>query len=155
MKISEFLSVYALAIDHAEPRDFAGCFIADGILGYGDHAIRGRDKLREHAKAHAAIPTRHIITSPVYEISGDGLSATGRSTVVVTLATRRGYKIFFSGHFEDELTKHDGYWLIARRWAVDSQLPDAPNFLVGPADPDVAALLQEVYDSFHRLGDKQ
>jgi hypothetical protein len=153
MKIFELFSVYTHALDHTEPLDFANCFTPDGVLGYGDHAIRGREKLREHAETHRAIPTRHIYTSPLYRIADDALSAKGQSTIVVTLATRRGYKIFFSGHFEDELSKLDGNWLLARRWAVDSHLPNEPDFSVGPADPDVAQLLQHVYDSFNRLGD--
>ena len=153
MKIFELLFAYTHALDHTEPLDFASCFTPDGVLGYGDHAIRGREKLREHAETHRAIPTRHVSTSPVYRIADDGMSAKGQSTIVVTVATRRGYRIFFSGHFDDELTKRDGDWLLTRRWAVDARLPNEPDFVVGPADPDVAQMLQQVYDSFHRLGD--
>ncbi len=154
MKIFELLFAYTHALDHTEPVDFANCFTPDGVLGYGDHAIQGRDKLREHAEVHRVLPTRHLSTSPVYRISDDGMSATGQSTLVVTIATRRGYKIFFSGHFDDELTKRNGSWLLSRRWAVDAHLLDAPDFSVGLADPDVAQMLQQVYDSFHRLGQK-
>ena len=153
MKIFELLFAYTHALDHTEPLDFASCFTPDGVLGYGDHAIRGREKLREHAETHRAIPTRHVSTSPVYRIADDGMSAKGQSTIVVTVATRRGYRIFFSGHFDDELTKRDGDWLLTRRWAVDARLPNEPDFEVGPADPDVAQMLQQVYDSFFRLGD--
>ena len=152
-KIFELLSKYTHALDHTEPLDFADCFTPDGVLGYRDHAIQGRENLRDYAETHRAIPTRHTLTSPLYRIAEDGLSAKGQSTIVVTLATRAGYKIFFSGQFEDELSKLDGHWLIARRWAVDSCLPGEPDFSVGPADPDVAKSLNKIYDSFHRLGD--
>ena len=154
MKISELLSAYAHALDHTEPLDFADCFTPDGVLVYGDHRIRGREKLREHAETHRAIPTRHLSTSPVYRIADDGMSAKGQSTIAVTVATRRGYKIFFSGSFDDELTKRDGNWLLMRRRVVDACLPGEPDFAVGPADPDIAHLLQKVYDSFRRLGEK-
>lgn len=151
-KISELNAIYAHALDHTELSDFAQCFVPEGVLGYADHAIKGHKNLREYVETHRKIPTRHILTSPVYRIADDGLSAKGNSTVVVTLATRQGYRVFFSGHFEDELAKRDDRWLIVRRWTVDSRLPDDPGFAVGPADPDVASALEEIYKSFHRLG---
>ena len=122
-------------------------------MDLADQCIRGRDNLREYAKVHARIGSRHLTTSPLYEIGKDGKNATGNATTVVTAATAHGFKILFIGSYTDKLKKVDGKWLVEERWVKNEAIPGWPDFFVGSADPDIVAMTQPLYEAFHRLGE--
>ena len=154
LKINDLLAEYTLSVDRHDPEGWASCFTVNGLIGSGDRCIRGQDNLREYAKIHARIGSRHLTASPLYKIADDCLSATGYATTVVTGSTPHGFKILFIGSYTDTLKKVDGRWLIAERWVKDEELPNRPGFFVGAADPDVADLTQLLFDVWQRLGEK-
>jgi hypothetical protein len=88
----------------------------------------------------------------LYEINGN--EATGRASVLATLATPSGVKIFSQGGYVDRLVKQDGQWRIAYRRVVIDGLASEPEKIVSLADPEVAPLLQPLLDASVRLGEK-
>lgn len=154
VKIYELLSRYTLAFDRQDVDAIANCFTEDGVFGFGDRGLRGRDKIREYAKVHATIRSRHITASPVYEIGHAGNMATGQSTAILTIPTRSGYKVAFIGRYDDELKKVEDQWLISGRWVIDERLPEDPDFVVATADPEVAKFVQPLVNAYRILGEK-
>ena len=154
LKINDLLSGYTLSIDRHDPEGWANCFTEDGLFGFGDLCIRGRDNLRAYASVHASIGSRHLTSSPLYAIAEDGQSATGNATTVVTASTSHGYKIIFIGSYSDTLKKVEGKWRIAERWVKDEPLPSRPDFFVGTADPEIAEMTKPLFEAFQRLGEK-
>ena len=153
LKINDLLAEFTLSIDRKDPEGWANCFTEDGLIGFGVRCIRGRDNLRQYAKVHARIGSRHLTTSPLYEIAEDGQSATGYATTVVTAATAHGFKILFIGSYTDKLKKIDGKWLLEERWVKDEGLPGRPEFFAGSADPDIVEMTQPLYEAFQLLGE--
>ena len=154
LKILERLASYTLTLDGKDAAGWANCFTEDGIFGQGDKTIRGRDNLRAYAEVHGStLGSRHITTSPYYQIDETGVMATGRSTTVVTVATPSGYKIAMTGAYEDELKKINNDWLISRRLATVEGLPNDPGYSMLAADPEMAELVQPLLDAWQRLSD--
>ena len=154
LKINDLLSEYTLSIDRHDSEGWAKCFTEDGLIGIGDRCIRGRANLQEYANVHARIGSRHLTTSPLYEIADDGQSAIGTANTIVIGSTPHGFKILFSGCYTDTLKKIDGQWLVAERWVKDEVMPDRPDFFAGSADPDVAEMAQPLFEAFQRIGEK-
>jgi len=115
LKINDLLAEYTLSIDRHDHEGWANCFTEKGLFGFGSRCIKGRNKLREYAKIHAQIGSRHLTTSPLYKIAEDGQSAIGHATTVVTAATPHGFKILFIGRYTDRLKKVDGKLFIEER----------------------------------------
>jgi hypothetical protein len=88
----------------------------------------------------------------LYEINGN--EATGRASVLATLATPSGYKIFGQGRYVDRLVKQAGQWRIAYRRVDIDGLASDPQNVVSLADPEVAALIQPLFDAAIRLSEK-
>lgn len=153
LKINDLLAEYTLSIDRHDHEGWANCFTKDGLFGFGGRCIRGRDKLREYAKVHARIGSRHLTTSPLYKIAEGGQSANGNTTTVVTAATVHGFKILFIGSYTDKLKKVDGKWFIEERWVKDEAIPGRPDFSPGSADPQIIEMTQPLYEAFQRLGE--
>ena len=153
LKINELIAEYTLSIDRHDSEGWANCFTEDGLIGTGDRCIRGRNNLSEYARVHARIGSRHLTTSPLYEIAADGQSARGHATTVVTASTSHGFKILFVGSYTDKLKKADGKWLFQQRWVKAEPIPDRPEFFAGSADPDVAELTQPLFEAFQRIGE--
>jgi hypothetical protein len=150
----ERLAAYTLTIDGKDAAGWANCFTQDGIFGQGGYAIRGRDNLRAYAEVHGStLGSRHITTSPCYQIDENGVIATGRSTTVVTVATPSGYKIAMTGCYEDELKKINNDWLISRRWVTVEGLPQDPGYSMLAADPQMAEMVQPLLDAWRRLSE--
>jgi len=154
LKIYELFSRYTLAFDRQDVDAIANCFTEDGVFGFGDRGLRGRDRIREYAKVHGRIRSRHITASPVYELDPAGDMATGQSTAILTVPTRSGYKVAFIGWYDDELKRVGDEWLISRRWVTDERLPEDPDFIVATADAEMAELLQPLLDAYRNLGEK-
>ena len=154
LKINDLLAEYTLSIDRRDPEGWANCFTEDGLIGTGDRFIRGRANLREYGMIHSKLGSRHLTTSPLYEIAEDGQNATGHATTVVMAATVHGFKILFVGSYKDKLKKIGGQWLFAERWVQVESMPDRPDFYAGSADSDVAVLTQPLFEAFERIGEK-
>ena len=154
LKIHDLVAEATLSIDRRDLDGWANCFTEDGFVGFGDQCIRGRKNLREYAKVHASVGSRHLTTSPRYNIAADGQSATGAAISVVLAPTLHGFKILFSGGITDKLKKVNEQWLFTERWVKGDEIPGRPDFFAGSADPDVEALVQPLFESFERLGEK-
>jgi hypothetical protein len=153
LAIQELCARYCQTIDSQDSEGWSGCFTADGAFELDGWVIRGRPALAEYAEVHTRLMRcRHMTLNCLYEVQGDW--ATGRSTTVVTLATKGGYKILGQGYYEDQLSKEGGKWLIAHRNVRNDRLVDDPAMAVNLADPDVAELVRHLIEAAQMLGHK-
>ena len=112
--------------------------------------MRGYAALREYAEAHTRVLRgRHMTLNHLYDIEDD--QATGRATTVVSIATPSGYKIMGQGAYDDDLVKVDGEWKIRHRRVVNDHLVSDPSKPVNLAEPDVAALVQQLINTADNL----
>jgi hypothetical protein len=155
VRIYELCARYTLALDRHDIEGWTRCFTEDGVFGFGTRGIRGRDKINEYGNVHKRLASRHLTTSLLYDVDPSGDYARGQSTTVMTLATRRGYRIGFLGRYDDELRKIGGEWRFARRWVTADTLPTDPEFDVLAADPEIAELIQPLLDAYERLGEPE
>ncbi|MEP3278157.1 MAG: nuclear transport factor 2 family protein [Stappiaceae bacterium] len=154
LKIQELLSHYVQTLDGRDPEGWAKTFTVDGVFQMGDVSVVGRTKLAAIAKAlNEHVGTRHVTTSPCYEINEGGGSAQGQITMVATIATPKGYRIFAAGRYVDRLKKIDGEWLLARRQVIHETLPNDPSVSVDSADPIVLETMRPVFDAVSRIGE--
>ncbi|MEZ6069787.1 MAG: nuclear transport factor 2 family protein [Pirellulales bacterium] len=152
-KIHELCARYTLTLDGHDIEGWANCFTADGVFGFGDHGVRGRDKIAAYGRVHQEIGSRHLNTSLLYEIDSSAERATGTSSVAAAFATRQGYRVAFLGHYDDEFLKVNGKWLLSRRWVVADPFPEDPEFdLLGTA-PELAPLVERLLSAYQRLGE--
>ena len=113
--------------------------------------MRGYAALREYAEAHTRVLRgRHMTPNGLYDVDGD--RAAGRATTVVSIASSSGYKIMGQGAYHDDLVKVDGQWKIRHRRVVNDFLVSDPTKPVNLADPDVAALVQQLIDAANDQG---
>ena len=118
----------------------------DGAFEFDGHVVRGYAALREYAVAHTRVLRgRHMTLNHLYDVDGD--RATGRATAVVSIATPSGYKIMGQGAYHDDLRKVNGEWKIRHRRVVNDHLVSDPAKPINLADPDVAALVQQLIDT--------
>ena len=153
LAIHELCARYTLTLDRHDIEGWASCFTEDGVFGFGNNGLVGREKIAAYGNVHKHLASRHLCTSLLYEVDPSGGRATGESSTVLSLATRRGYKLAFMGRYNDELRKVDGEWLFSRRWVTADPLPEDPDFDLLRADPDVASLVQTLLDAYERLGE--
>ena len=152
-KIHELCALYTLTLDSHDIESWANCFTEEGVFGFGDRALCGRDKIAAYGRVHQQLLSRHLNTSLLFEIDPSGERATGQSTVVLALGTRQGYKLAFLERYEDEVRKVDGKWLFSRRWVVADSLSEDPSFDLLGADPELVPLIQPLLDAYQRLGE--
>jgi hypothetical protein len=153
LAIQKLCSRYCHTIDAQDADGWAQCFVPDGAFEFDGHVVRGHPALREYADAHTRVLRgRHMTLNHLYEISGD--HATGRATTVVSIATKSGFKIMGQGAYEDDLVKVGGDRRIRHRRVVNDYLVSDPTVTVSLADPDVAALVQNLIDTANKLADR-
>ena len=150
LAIQELCSRYCQTIDAQDSDGWARCFLPDGAFEFDDHIVRGHEALREYAEAHTRVLRgRHMTLNHLYDV--DGERATGCATTVVSIATASGYKIMGQGAYHDDLVKIDDEWKIRYRRVVNDHLVSDPAEPVNLADPDVAALVQQLVDAADNL----
>ena len=153
MAIQELFARYAHAIDDLEPEAWVACFHPDGVFQVGRRAMQGQAALRGYADVHVReIRCRHMMANFLYRVEGE--QATGQCSMLASLATPGGYKIFAQGRYLDRLVKYDGEWRIAHRRVETDQLASSPTGITSIADPDVAALVRPLVDAARRLGER-
>ena len=153
LAIQELFARYAHAIDDLEPEAWVECFTPDGVFQVGTRAMRGQAALRDYADVHIQeIRCRHMMANFLYEVSGN--EATGQCSMLATLATAGGYKIFAQGRYIDRLVKYNGQWRIAHRRVETDQLASKPSGITSIAEPDVALLVQPLVDAARKLGER-
>ena len=153
-KIQQLLGRYTLTIDAGDSEGWANCFTEDGQFVSGPLALVGREKLKQYVQVHhAAFGSRHITSSPVYDLSEDGKTATGTASTVVIAATRSGYKPCYAGWYEDELVRDKDGWRIARRAGFVTGVADDPTYPVLTCDPELAELVKPLLKAFQELSE--
>jgi ketosteroid isomerase-like protein len=153
LAIQELFARYAHAVDNLEVEPWVQCFTPDGVFQVGNRAMRGEAALRGYAEVHVKeIRCRHMMGNFLYDIHGS--EATGQCSMLATLATAGGYKIFAQGRYVDRLVKQNGQWKIAHRRVEPDRLAADPKKITSMADPDVAALVKVLVDAAVRLGEK-
>ena len=151
LAIRDLCSRYCQTIDAQDSDGWAQCFAPDGAFEFDGHVVRGYAALREYAEAHARVLRgRHMTRNGLYDVDGD--RAAGRATTVVSIASSSGYKIMGQGAYHDDLVKVDGQWKIRHRRVVNDFLVSDPTKPVNLADPDVAALVQQLIDAANDQG---
>jgi hypothetical protein len=150
LAIQELCSRYCQTIDAQDSEGWTRCFLPDGAFEFDGRVIRGCEALREYAEAHTRVLRgRHVTLNHLYDVSGD--RATGCATTVVSIATGSGYKIMGQGVYHDNLAKVGNEWKIRHRRVVNDHLVSDPAKPVNLADPDVAALVQQLIDTADAL----
>ena len=150
LAIQELCSRYCQTIDAQDSAEWARCFLVDGAFEFDGHIVRGYKALREYAEAHTRVLRgRHMTLNHLYDV--DCERATGCATTVVSIATPSGYKIMGQGAYHDDLVKVDGEWKIRHRRVVNDHLVSDRAKPVNLADPDVAALVQQLIDTANGL----
>ncbi len=153
LAIQELFARYAHAIDDLESEAWVECFTPDGVFQVGTRAMRGQAALRGYADVHIQeIRCRHMMANFLYEVNGN--EATGQCSMLATLATAGGYKIFAQGRYVDRLVKYNGQWRIAHRRVETDQLASKPTGITSIADPEVAVLVQPLVDAARKLGER-
>lgn len=153
LAIQELFARYAHAVDNLDPEAWVQCFTSDGVFQVGNRAMRGQAALRGYAEIHVReIRCRHLMGNFLYEVRGN--EATGQCSMLATLATAGGYKIFAQGRYVDRLVKQNGQWKIAHRRVEPDRLVSDPKTITSTADPDVAALVRSLVEAAIRLGEK-
>jgi hypothetical protein len=150
LAIQELCSRYCQTIDAQDSDGWAQCFAPDGAFEFDDHVVRGYAALREYAEAHTRAAGAAYDPNGLYDVDGD--RAAGRATTVVSVSTSSGYKIMGQGAYHDDLVKVDGEWKIRHRRVVNDFLVSDPTKPVNLADPDVAALVQQLIDAANDQG---
>ena len=151
LAIQELFARYAHAIDDLDPAAWAACFTADGIFQVGTRAMQGAAALRGYADVHVReIRCRHMMSNFLYEVRGN--EAAGQCSMLATLATAGGYRIFAQGRYVDRLVRQDGVWRIAHRKVETDQLASDPTGITSIADPEVAVLVRPLVDAARKLG---
>jgi hypothetical protein len=116
---------YATGIDTRDWTLFRTCFIDnfEGVYGSFGHWRSGDEITRVMDEMHRAIgPTLHRMTN--FVIAGDAESATARSSVDALLMPAKAGDDEHRGigYYDDQLTKQDGEWRIAKRHFVAVQI---------------------------------
>jgi uncharacterized protein (TIGR02246 family) len=127
-EIENLLSRYLYAMDFRDPKAYASVFTEDGVLESGRGVTRGRDALRKMLadfnvemtkRAEAAGRTlrasRHVASNFVIKVDGDKATAVSYWTAHRVGNDGKSVEPTGFGHYEDELVRRNGEWLIARR----------------------------------------
>lgn len=153
LAILDLLAQYTLTVDNHDSEGWASLFTENGRFENGNLMIRGREKLRQYLTIHSQLGTRHITSSPLYTISSDGQSATGKATTLVVVATHHGYRTIMAGQYDDKLLRINGNWLFQCRRAEAFGLPEDPEFPVISADHNTKAMVKILLDAWKSLGE--
>lgn len=121
-------------MDFRDPETYASAFAKDGVLDYASGVHRGRQALADMVRAQIKRDAerlkpgqrpsyfRHHVTNP--ELTVDGNHAHARACWLATdnMEDPNRARLSAFGHYEDELVKVKGRWLLARRVVVNEQM---------------------------------
>lgn len=126
-EIEDLQARYLFALDWQDADAYAATFTTDGVLDWTGGIIRGRDAIRAEAakmratfakKEAADAPTRpsrlrHLTSAAVIRVDGDRATSTIEWFEIDNDGKKRYPEVTGYGHFEDELRRVDGKWLIS------------------------------------------
>ena len=145
-EIEDLQARYLFALDWQDADAYAATFTIDGVLDWTGGIIRGRDAIRaEAAKMRAtyarkevadapARPSRlrHLTSAAVIRIDGDRAASTIEWFEIDNDGKKRYPAVTGYGHFEDELRRVDGKWLISSHKIYNETYE---NRAAGPKNP--------------------
>jgi ketosteroid isomerase-like protein len=144
-EIEDLMARYLFAIDYSDWDAYVATFAEDGELEFAAGVSKGRAAIRETVTRFAAsigrvyhtedgkpAILRHVILQSAIRVEGE--RAWGRSLWLEMANHGPGdtMKMGTYGIYEDEFTKVDGRWLIARRNVLNEFIPGRRS---GPANP--------------------
>ena len=144
--IEDLQARYLFALDWQDADAYAAAFTVDGVLDWTGGIIRGREAIRAEsvkmranlAKKEAAdAPTRpsrlrRLTSAPVIRIDGDTAKSVTEWFEVDNDGKKRYPAVTGYGHFEDELRRVDGKWLISHHKIFNETYE---NRAAGPKNP--------------------
>jgi hypothetical protein len=144
-EIEDLMARYLFAIDYFDWDSYVGTFAPDGELEFASGTSKGRDAIRAavtsfskrigefyHTEDGKPAILRHVILQSSIRVEGN--RAWGR-TLWVEMANhgpKDTMKMGTYGIYEDEFTKLDGKWLIAKRRVLNEFLKGRQS---GPNNP--------------------
>ena len=144
-EIEDLMARYLFAIDYLDWDAYVATFAEDGELEFASGKSKGRDAIRQavtsfaqrigefyHTEDGKPAILRHVVLQNSIRVEGD--RAWGRSLWLEMANHGPGDepKIGTYGIYEDEFTKVDGRWLIARRNVLNEFIPRRSS---GPENP--------------------
>jgi hypothetical protein len=133
-QVENLMARYIFGMDFREPERYAATFAEDGVLDYASGVLKGRQALADMIRGQIARDAerlkpgqrrtgyRHHVTN--LELSVDGDHARARAYWLATDNNEDPGKARLSafGHYEDELVRVQGRWLLARRVVFNEQM---------------------------------
>jgi 3-phenylpropionate/cinnamic acid dioxygenase small subunit len=135
--ILRLLHGYAHAMDQGREADWVDTFTPDAVFDVVEvvgerrvHREEGRGDLAAYVAGYPKPPQfrKHIVTDPIIEVDGD-VAHVESYWLLLQRDDHDGLPVLAAfGHYHDRLTKADGRWLIAERFAEvqASTTPVAP-----------------------------
>ena len=136
IQIEDLLTRYYYDLSQGNAHELSEYFTEDALLDVDGTVATGHEEIAalyggprsRDEDTERAVPTRRghmLLTNPVIEINGDIATAHVIWTGVMNEGVGKPPSLFEQGREDTELVKHDGKWLIKRRYiSSDSGLPD-------------------------------
>jgi len=145
-EIEDLQARYLFALDWQDADAYAATFTPDGVLDWTGGIIRGRDairaevgKMKANFAKHDAVDAplrparlRHLTSATVIRVDGDRATSAVEWFEIDDDSKKRTPNVTAYGHFEDELRRVDGKWLIASHKIYNENLE---NRVAGPKNP--------------------
>ena len=144
-EIEDLMARYLFAIDYSDWDAYVATFAEDGELEFAAGVSKGREAIRAavtrfsegigrfyHTEDGKPAKLRHVVLQTAIRVEGE--RAWGRSLWLEMANHGPGdtMKMGTYGIYEDEFTKVDGRWLIARRNVLNEFIPGRRS---GPENP--------------------
>jgi hypothetical protein len=148
-EIEDLQARYLFALDWQDADAYADTFTVDGVLDWTGGIIRGREAIRtevgkmrasfaKHEAADAPLrPSRlrHLTSASVIRVDGDRATSIVEWFEIDNDSRTRWPHVTGYGHFEDELRRVDGKWLIASHKIYNEALEKRAAGPKNPAPP--------------------
>ena len=144
-QIEDLMARYLFAIDYNDWDSYVETFAPDGVLEFASGTSKGRDAIRVmvtkfaegigrfyHTEDGKTAKLRHVVLQSMIRVEGN--RAWGR-TLWLEMANHGPMdtmKMGTYGIYEDEFTKKDGEWLIAKRNVLNEFIKNRTS---GPGNP--------------------
>lgn len=136
-EIENLMATYIIALDARDAETYASSFTEDGVLVYAGGTATGREELKQVLPVidQSLLPVvapergsvrpraRHMITNMKILVDGDTAKFFGYWTAVSNNTPDGKPKVLYFGHYEDQLVRQKGKWLIKRKELYNENSP--------------------------------